>query len=211
MAEQRKAECFEKVNQLLLNQEYEEALAVLENMGRETGGDLDITHFVERVKAEKAEMVQGAIKRAQQESSLDVRYRILEEALARSPHEPDLQEQMDGVQWLGRLIASTANEARNLEQAGKYEDALAKWETLRSTYRQYPDLDTSIERVKKLRDQAKANARDGWLSRIQAAYDASDYSQVLDLLGEAEKEFQWDPDLMASRQKAESLICRSYP
>ena len=204
LAEQRKADCFEKANQFLQNQEYEDALAILENMARETGGDIDIAHFVDRVKAEKAEMVQGAIKHAQQVSSLDVRYRILEEALAKSPHEPDLQEQMDGVQWLGRLIASTANEARNLEQAGKYEDALAKWETLRSTYRHYPDLETSIERVKKLRDQAKASVREGWISRIQSAYQGSDYSQALEILGEAEKEFQWDSDLMALRQQAEA-------
>ncbi len=205
-AEKRKAEQFEKASQFLQNQEYEEAIAVLEDMARDVGGDPEITEFLQRVRAERADMVQGAIKHAQQASSLDVRYRILEEALAKSPHEPDLQEQLDGVQWLGRLIASTASEARTLEQAGKYEEALVKWETLRSTYRHYPDLDASIERVRKLRDQAKANAREAWLSKVQSALDASDYDRALQVLGEAEQEFQWDSDLMALRQKAESSL-----
>ena len=205
-AEQHKAECFERVNQFLQNQEYEEAAAVLEDLAKERTDDVEIGEFIERIKSEKAEMVQAAIKRAQQVSSLDLRYRILEEALTKSPHEADLQEQLDGVQWLGRLIASTANEARNLEQAGKYEESLVKWETLRSTYRHYPDLDASIERVKKLRDEAKANAREGWVGKIQSAIDASDYTLAAERLGEAEQEFQWDSDLMALRQKVESAV-----
>ena len=56
---------------------------------------------------------------------------------------------------LEELLRQMAQAAKACEQAGEYEQALAKWETLRLTYRHYPDLQQHIERIKKLRDEAR--------------------------------------------------------
>ncbi len=100
------------------------------------------------------------------------------------------------------MIASIANEARALEQARQYDQALVKWEALRSTYRHYPDLDRMVERVKKLREQAQADARSSWVEKIESAMMAADYVQVSTLVAQAEQEFPWDADLMEFKQKA---------
>jgi len=201
--EQQKSECLRKATDLLQNQEYDEAIAMLEASAKDSPDDPEIAELLERIRAERSDLVKGAIKRSQQESSLDLRYRILEEALAKTPNEPELQEQLDGVQWLGRLIASIANEARTLEQSHQYDQALAKWESLRSTYSHYPELDGIIDRVTRLRDEAKADARSVWISKIQSALIACDYAQAITALAEAEQDFPWDSDFMEFRQKAE--------
>ncbi len=204
--ERRKAECLQKANEFLHNQEFDEALRSLEAVSKELREDPEIREFTEKVRAERAELVQGTIRRAQQESSLDLRYRILEEALTKTPEEPELQEQLDGVQRLGKLIASIASEARSLEQAGQYEQALVKWEALRSTYRHYPDLDRNVDRVKRFREQAKADARAGWLSKVESAMRDADYVTASALVAEAEQEFPWDADLMELKQKASDAL-----
>jgi serine/threonine protein kinase len=208
--ERRKAECLQKAGDFLHNQDYDDAIHTLEAGAKDLGDDAEIREFLEKVCAERAELVQGTIRRAQQESSLDLRYRILEEALTKNPHEAELQEQLDGVQRLGKLIGSIANEARSLEQARQYDQALVKWEALRSTYRHYPDLDRIVERVKKLREQAHADARSSWMGKIDSAMIASDYSRASTLVAQAEQEFPWDADLMEFKQKvAEALKLRA--
>ncbi len=208
--ERRKAECLQKAAEFLHNQDYDEAIRTLEAVARDLGDEAEIRELLEKVRAERAEAVQGTIRRAQQESSLDLRYRILEEGLTKNPQEAELQEQLDGVQRLGKLIASIANEARGLEQARQYDQALVKWEALRSTYRHYPDLDRIIERVTKLREQAHADARSSWVGKIESALIASDYMQASTLVAQAEQEFPWDADLMEFKQKvAESLKLRA--
>src|SRR6202008_4725824 len=125
------------------------------NAVKELGDDAEIREYMEKVRAERSELVQGTIRRAYQESSLDLRSRLLEEALSKSPNEAELQDQLESVQRLGKLIASIANEARTLEQAQQYDEALVKWEALRGTYRHYPDLEKIVERVKRLRDEGQ--------------------------------------------------------
>lgn len=201
--EEQKAECLKKATDLLQNQEYDEAIVLLEAGAKDMADDPEVAEMLERIRGERSDLVKAAIKRSQQESSLDLRYRILEEALAKTPNEPELQEQLDGVQWLGRLIASIANEARSLEQAHQYDQALAKWESLRSTYSHYPELDGIIDRVTRFRDQAKADARSVWIGKIESALMACDYAKASTTLTDAEQEFPWDSDLMDFRQKIE--------
>ena len=208
--EKMKADYLQKAAELLHSQEYDEALSLLENGARDFRDDPEIREYMEKVRAERAELVQGTIRRAQQESSLDLRYRILEEALGKSPNEGELQAQLEGVQRLGKLIASIASEARSLEQAHQYDQALVKWEALRGTYRHYPELEKNVERVKRLRDEAQADARSGWVGKIESAMSASDYVNASTLVAQAEQEFPWDSDLMEIKERvAEALKLRA--
>lgn len=208
--EKRRAECLQKASGFLHSQEFDDALHTLESAAKDLGDDAEIREFMQKIRAERAELVQGTIRRAQQESSLDLRYRILEEALTKNPQEAELLEELDGVQRLGKVIASIAQEARSLEQAHHYDQALVKWEALRSNYRHYPDLDRILDRVKKLRDEAQEETRAGCLGKIESAMNASDYVTASTLVSQAEQEFPWDADLMEFKQRvAEALKLRA--
>ena len=204
--EKRKADCLRKAGESVQRHAYDEALQMLEGAAKDLGDDADIREYIEKVRAERAQLVQGTIRRAQQQSSLDLRYLILEEALGRTPNETELKEQFESVQRLGKLIASIASEARSLEEAQKYDEAVVKWETLRGTYRHYPDLEKNLERVKRLRDLAQVDERSCWLAKIEKAMSASDYVNASTLVAEAEQEFPWDADLMELKERVEEAL-----
>jgi eukaryotic-like serine/threonine-protein kinase len=204
--EKRKADCLRKAGESVQRHAYDEALQILEGATKDLGDDADISEYIEKVRAERAQLVQGTIRRAQQQSSLDLRYQILEEALGRTPNEAELKEQFESVQRLGKLIASIASEARSLEEAQKYDEAVVKWETLRGTYRHYPDLEKNLERVKRLRDLAQVDERSGWLRKIESAMGASDYVNASVLVAQAEQEFPWDADLMELKERVEEAL-----
>jgi eukaryotic-like serine/threonine-protein kinase len=204
--EKRKADCLRKAGELVQRHAYDEALQMLKGAAKDLGDDADIREYIEKVRAERAQLVQGTIRRAQQQSSLDLRYQILEEALGRTPNEAELKEQFESVQRLGKLIASIASEARSLEEAQKYDEAVVKWETLRGTYRHYPDLEKNLERVKRLRDLAQVDERSGWLRKIETAMSASDYVNASTLVAQAEQEFPWDADLMELKERVEEAL-----
>jgi len=204
--EKRKADCLRKAGESVQRHAYDEALQMLEGAAKDLGDDADIREYIEKVRAERAQLVQGTIRRAQQQSSLDLRYQILEEALGRTPNEAELKEQFESVQRLGELIASIASEARSLEEAQKYDEAVVKWETLRGTYRHYPDLEKNLERVKRLRDLAQVDERSCWLAKIEKAMSASDYVNASTLVAQAEQEFPWDADLMDLKERVEEAL-----
>jgi eukaryotic-like serine/threonine-protein kinase len=204
--EKRKADCLRKAGESVQRHAYDEALQTLEGAAKDLGDDADIREYIEKVRAERAQLVQGTIRRAQQQSSLDLRYQILEEALGRTPNEAELKEQFESVQRLGKLIASIASEARSLEEAQKYDEAVVKWETLRGTYRHYPDLEKNLERVKRLRDLAQVDERSCWLAKIEKAMSASDYVNASTLVAQAEQEFPWDADLMDLKERVEEAL-----
>ena len=208
--EKRKAECLQKAGELLHTRNYDEALLLLENAGKELGNDPEIHEYLERVRAERSESVRGTIRRVQQSSSLDLRFQLLEEALGKSPNESELQTQLESVQRLGKLIASIADEARTLEQAQQYDEALVKWEALRATYRHYPDLEKHVARVTRLRDEAQLDERGSWIRKIENAMSASDYVNASTLVAQADQEFPWDSDLMDIKERvAEALKLRA--
>ena len=208
--EKRKADCLQKAGELLHSRNYDEALLLLENAVRDLGEDAEIREYMEKVRAERSKLVQGTIRRVQQESSLDLRSRLLEEALSKSPNEAELQDQLESVQRLGKLVASIASEARALEQAQQFDQALVKWEALRGTYRHYPDLEKNVERVKRLRDEAQVDTHASWVRKIESAMNASDYVTASTLVAQAEQEFPWDPDLMDIKERvAEALKLRA--
>ena len=200
--ERRKNEAVQKAKESLRSQAFDDAIHALEAMAKEID-DVDVQDLLTRARTEKAAAVQGALWRAQQESVLDLRVNILQEALRKSPQEGELKEQLHNVQDLNQFISQVAVEAKKLEEARQYDQALTKWEAVRSAYRHYPDLENTIKRVRGLRDRAHTDARQNWIERIENALSTCDYPQASGLLEQAIEEFPWDSDLMELQERAE--------
>jgi serine/threonine-protein kinase len=160
----------------------------------------------ERTRLEKEAFLREISGRVEREPAIDRRIPILDEALARYPHEPSLQQQSAALRDLWQRISAIVAEARALESAGKYDDALGQWETLRTLHRQHPDLEQNILRIARLRDQARASARASWLEKIQHELAAFDLDRARALLLEAVQEFPGDQDLSRLEQQLADAI-----
>jgi serine/threonine-protein kinase len=173
--------------------------------------DLQIAQNEEKARQEQEHREQemsvaNAIRRADAETSLDLRASILGEAQRKYPQDSRLQPQLNHLKELSQRVSEMAQAARAREHAGEYEIALAKWEALRITYRHYPELEQHIERVKKLRDEARVLARRKWISNIRDKIAASNYDEASSLLSQATAEFPWDDEFMSLQSNVEGAI-----
>ena len=171
---------------------------------------------LEHARLEQEAFVRDVIQRSQSEPGLDRRIQILEESLVRYPGEPRLQHQLTQVRDLSANLTAIVSEARALEDAKKYEEANARWNTVRGIYPQYPELDRQLGRVAKLAEQARTAEKWEWIRSTQAALASADYDRVADLLSlgktkfssarevsEFEKKLQ---DGLKLREKAKKII-----
>src|SRR6201993_379677 len=171
---------------------------------------------LEHARLEQEAFVRDVIQRSQSEPGLDSRIQILEESLVRCPGEPRLQHQLTQARDLSANVTAIVSEARALEDAKKYEEATARWNTVRGIYPQYPELDRQLGRVAKLAEQARTAEKWEWIRSTQAAFASADYGRVADLLSlgktkfpsarevsEFEKKLQ---DGLKLREKAKKII-----
>jgi eukaryotic-like serine/threonine-protein kinase len=171
---------------------------------------------LERARLEQEAFVRDVIQRSQSEPGLDRRIQILEESLVRYPGEPRLQHQLTQARDLSANLTAIVSEARALEDAKKYGEATARWNTVRGIYPQYPELDRQLGRVAKLAEQARTAEKWEWIRSTQAALASADYGRVADLLSlgktkfpsarevsEFEKKLQ---DGLKLREKAKKII-----
>jgi tetratricopeptide (TPR) repeat protein len=147
---------------------------------------------LERARLEQETFVRGVTQRAQAEPALDRRIQILEESLASYPQEPRLKHQLSEARELWNRVNSIVSEARVLEEAKKYEEAIQPWNLLRSVHPQYPELDSSLGRVTKLAEQARSAEKSEWIRSTQAALASADYRRVADLLRLGKGKFPGD-------------------
>ena len=154
----------------------------------------------ERTKLERARLeleahVRDVTQRARSEPGLDRRVQILEDGLARYPQEPRLQHQLNEARELSSRVVAIVSEARTLEEAKRYEEAVQRWNGLRSLHPQYPELDSNLVRVTKLAEQARAAERAEWIRSTQAALASADYGRAADLLSLGKKKYPGDRDV----------------
>ena len=169
---------------------------------------------LERARREQESFVQDVTQRAQSEPGLDRRIQTLEDGLTRYPEETRLQHQLSQARELCASVTAIVNEARLLEEAKKYEEAIQQWNALRGVHPQYPELDSNLRRVANLAEEARAAERSEWIRTTQAALASADYGRVADLLSlgktkfpgevsEVEKKLQ---DGLKLREKAKKII-----
>ncbi len=204
--ERSKAEGLRQARQALDNHAVHDAIQTLERLAKELGDDQEVRDLLTRARSVQAEAVLDALVRAEQEADLDQRMKMLKDALQMSPQDARLKEQLQNVGNLRQVIAEIGAEARQLEESRHYDRALAKWDTVRTVYPQYPDLKSTIARVRGLRDRAHTDAHQSWIDRIASALSACDYEQALALVAQATQAFPWDTDLMELQEKTEAAV-----
>lgn len=158
----------------------------------------------ERALREREARVQDVVRRADAETSLDVRARILKEAIQQYPQDARLEPRINQLRDLSQRISEMAQAAAAREEAGEYDVALAKWEALRLAYRHYPGIDAHIENLKKRRDQARGSSREETIKRLNDHLAAYNYEAASRLLEPAIAENPWDDELMSIQDRVQA-------
>jgi serine/threonine protein kinase len=169
-----------------------------------------------RARLEKEAFLRDVRSRVEREPSLGRRIAIIEEALTRFPQEQQLQQQSSAIRDLGLRVASISEDAGKFEAAGKYDEALAQWNILRTLHPLQPELDSNIARVTRLREQERAKAKAEWVEKIRRQLAASDFERTQALLREAAQQFPRAQalvllevqlgDAIKAREKAEKYL-----
>ncbi|HWZ78319.1 MAG TPA: protein kinase [Candidatus Sulfotelmatobacter sp.] len=170
----------------------------------------------ERSRLEKEAFLRDVSSRVEREPSLERRIAIIEEALTRFPQEQQLQQQSSAMRDLVLRLTAISEDASKFEAGGKYDEALAQWNILRSLHPLQPELDSNIARVTRLREQVRAKAKAEWVEKIRRELAASDFERTQALLREAAQQFPRDQvlvllevqlgDAIKAREKAEKYL-----
>jgi serine/threonine-protein kinase len=170
----------------------------------------------ERARLEKDAFLRDLSSRVEREPSLDRRIEIIEEALTRFPQEQQLRHLSSAMRDLALRIISIREDALKLEAVGKYDDALAQWNVLRSLHPLQPELNSDITRVTRLREQVRTKIKAEWVEKIRRELTASDFERTQALLREAAQLFPRDQalfllevqlaDAIKAREKAEKYL-----
>jgi hypothetical protein len=156
---------------------------------------------LERARLEQESFVRDVTQRAQSEPGLDRRMRILEDGLARYPQEPTLEHQLGQASELCANVQAIVNQARVLEEAKKYQEAIQQWNVLGGVHPRYPELSNHLRRVAELAEQARTAERAEWIRTTQAALASADYGRVADLVGLGKTRFPGDREVSAFEGK----------
>ena len=132
-------------------------------------------------------------RRSAAEPDLRKRALILEEGLQRYPGEAAIADELRFTRNKLGLADSIVEKARACEQAGRWNDALEEWNSLLTIYEQYPALQAEIERVRRARENAQAEAVERWAQQIEGALKAGDPDTAQKLAGRALTEFPARP------------------
>jgi PEGA domain len=151
-------------------------------------------------------------RRLGDERNLGQREAILVEALRRFPDEPFFKLELDSVHENQQLVARVLKDARDAEQAGRYEEALGQWETVRTLDADYPKLDTEMQRLDALLASARAAAREAALTEVRTAIEKGSLQQADILLSRVESEFgaNASDDCAHIRVRLEGLIAAMH-
>ncbi len=128
-------------------------------------------------------------RKLENERILGLREAILVEALQRYPGELYFKAELDSVREKQQLVARVLKDARDAEQAGRYEEALDQWEKLRALDAGYPKLDTEIQRLRALLASARTAALETALTEVRRAIERGSLQQAASLLSRIESEF----------------------
>jgi len=149
---------------------FDDAVHTLEAMAKEMDNDAEIQDLLTRARTEKAGRGAGRSLGAPNRSRFSTwRVNILQEALRKSPQEGELNEQLPQCAGFEPIHLNVAGEAKKLEEARQYDQALTKWESrfvpLIGTT---PASRTPSSGVRGLRDRAHTDARQGWIEGIRS-------------------------------------------
>src|SRR5262249_923686 len=157
----------------------------------------------ERARKEQEAFVRELLRGAEQESAPDQKVAMLEEGLRKYPDEQRLQESLKRARELQDRLNRLVNEARAREREKQYEAALREWEVVRAVSSRYPELDSHLERVRRLGEEAREQARRARIQKVEDALSGGDFQAASRLLGEVRTEFPVDADLKNIQERVQ--------
>jgi len=149
-------------------------------------------------------------RRLEAEHDLEAKVNLLREAVATYPGEAHFERSLRLMSDKRDLVNSILARARSHEQQGRINEALNDLETMRTIYSPYPGLQFEVERLQKRREQqAREEAKAGWIEQIDRQMEMGNYARALELLHNAQEEFPNDADLTELERLAQQSCERS--
>ncbi|HEX4808410.1 MAG TPA: protein kinase [Bryobacteraceae bacterium] len=147
--------------------------------------------------------------RVESEDSLDLRLRILEDALKSYPKDDYFLREIQNVRSMARTVAAVAEKARALERQGDFLGAISEWDNLRAIHSRFPGLSDEVARARNLFQKQRSERKADLLNRIENAFANATQDTVGKLLEEAEREFPSDGEIAAVRLRREKQLERA--
>ena len=157
----------------------------------------------EKARKEQEAAVRELLGREEVESAPDAKVAMLEDALRQYPDEPRLEESLRSARELQDRLNPLVNQARAREREKQYEAALREWEAVREVYSRYPELESHLERVKALGEEAREQARRARIRKMEDALSSGDFDGACRLLAEARAEFPSDTDVKNVQERVQ--------
>ncbi len=200
--------CLEHARRLQAAGDFKSAQSVLAR-GLSTHGDdprltelQDVLHTQlreqeqrDKERLDKENFLYQVNQRANQETQLDYRTQILQDALTQFPDEPTLELQLSQTLELKTQVTALVNQAHTQEDAKHYDQALTHWDALQAVYPQYPDLKSNIERLKKLSEADLAAKKAEQVRQLENIIASGDLEQAGTILRQVQQEFPADRNL----------------
>jgi serine/threonine protein kinase len=164
--------------------------------------------FFQRLEAEAARGVrqlalQEIRRKVQGEPDLRARGHLLDEALRVYPDEAWLQQEARVIRGRLGLVDSIVEKAKTAEEAGRWDEAIEEWNSLRGLMPNYPGLDRQLEGLAARKQQARAETRLRRLAQVRDHMEAGAYDAAASALQQAGREFPGDPELQAAREQVD--------
>jgi tetratricopeptide (TPR) repeat protein len=175
----------------------------------------------ERQRQELSSRIAEIDRRVEAEPDIERRINILKQALEKFPGEPHFEKALRLAREKRDLVNAIVAKARNYEDSGQFNEALAQWEILGNIHKQYPGMEFEIERVKRRLDQQlRSEAKARGVDQVDRLLESREYVRAIDVIRNAVVEFPNDPEMAAletlARQsqgrasEAEQLLARGY-
>jgi serine/threonine-protein kinase len=187
---------------------------IANEQGAKYPNDLDLQALKLKVedlrRQQKSAYIAETVRRVESEPDLTRSVQYLDEALARYPNEPHFEELAASLRKKRDLVDSIVAKARQSEEQGMLNEALAQWTTLRNIYPQFPALDFEMNRVLAACDlQRKQEAKTELVSKIDESLQSGQYDGAYQLAVEALDSFPADQELQTLKRLAQEARDRS--
>jgi serine/threonine-protein kinase len=170
--------------------------------------DEEIAHLAAVIDQQGAAGIEALEKRAAQvadvgrqvdaEPDLMLQIELLDATLRLYPDDGALLERSRVVRTKIGQVDAIVQQARQAEQAGRWDEALQQWAALEGIYREYPGLAHEIDRVRRLKREKLGD-------EIWQRVNTGDYDGAAVLLDRARQEFPDDAELQFLREQVEAV------
>lgn len=191
---------YQEGRSLLLEHKVNEALAVCEEYLSKHPSDARFQALKleaeEMLRDHKSAAIAEVSRRAEAEPDLELKHRILQEAVESYPEESHFRSALKLNADRRELVNAIVARARQYEDRSQFADAIGELDILRNIYPLFPGMDADMKRLTRRKDeQSRAESKAHWIEQIDAHLNAGEYDKSLAVLTEALAVFPTDNEL----------------